>query len=45
MNLGAIHLEKYLRLLRDRIEQEVGDDNRHDPPAIYIIEAARVLSS
>jgi len=40
MNLEAIHLEKYLRTLRDRIEHEVGDDHHNECPAIYIIEAA-----
>ena len=40
MNQEAIHLEKYLRTLRDRIEHEIGDGKREECPAIYIIEAA-----
>jgi hypothetical protein len=40
MNQEAIHMEKYLRTLRDRIAHEVGREHRHECIAIFIIEAA-----
>jgi hypothetical protein len=40
MNREAIHLEKYIRTLRDRIENELGIIDRTKCPALFIIEAA-----
>jgi hypothetical protein len=40
MNREAIHLEKYIRPLRDRIENELGILDRKKCPALIIIGAA-----
>lgn len=40
MNQEAIHLEKYLRTLRDRMEHEVGPELRGSCRTIYIMDAA-----
>ncbi len=40
MDPGAIQFEKRLRTLRDRLEHEIGTENRSRCKAIYLIECA-----